>query len=200
MSRLEKLQIVTGKVVDVQIIERLMEGANAAVEKGPVTGSIVGRQRIFIDGPGAADPHYDFDRCELAVRKDQEVAFARLPVKGKKGKPVVVMLLNRTMDEAWSFREGIDILAPPPGIGVGVKAFGAALALAALAWAVMTFVAMRDAGQVQTAGLSLAIFTGAWLVLWATFGAMRIGARDRRRKAVAEAVKAKLRAAPAAGQ
>jgi len=195
MSRLDRLQVVAGKVVDVQIIERLMEGTPAE-GGGPVTGSIVGRQRIFIDGPGAADPHYDFDRCELAVRKDQEVAFARLPKTGKKGNAVMVMLLNRTMDEAWPFREGVDLLTPPPGLGPGIKAFGAGLLVALIVSTLLAFVFMREGSPVQIAGITIAAFIGVWLVLWALFGAMSIGARDRRRKAVLEAVKAKLRAAP----
>jgi hypothetical protein len=189
--KLDKLEIIAGTVVEVQIIERQLETAPAL---GGGTTAIIGRQRIFIDGPGVADPHYDFDRCELAVRREQEVAFARIPGKGK-GKPVNVMLVNRTMGTHWPFIEAIDGLAAGPQIGVTVQAAGWAVAAGVVAFVLFAFLIMPGA-MAQAVLLAVVAALAAFLVLWVVFAALRLGGRERRREAVRAAVLDRLKAAP----
>lgn len=194
MAKLDKLEIIAGTVVEVQIIERQLETAPASGEGGKATTAIIGRQRIFIDGPGVADPHYDFDRCELAVRREQEIAFARIPA-GRGGKPVNVMVVNRTMGTQWPFSEAIDRLAPPPGLGVTAKAVGAAGLVGIVAFLLFAFVMMRDA-MVQSALLAATVAAAAFLVAWVVFSALRRGHANRRRDAVSAAVLERLMQAP----
>jgi hypothetical protein len=195
--KLDKLEIIAGTVVEVQIIERQLETAPAlgggdGAKAG--TATIIGRQRIFIDGPGVADPHYDFDRCELAVRREQEVAFARLPGKGK-GKPVNVMLVNRTMGTHWPFLEAIDGLAAGPQVGVTAMAAGWAIAAGVLAFVLLAFLIMPGA-MMQAVLLAIVAALAAFLVLWVVFAALRLGGRERRRAAAVAAVLDRLKAAP----
>lgn len=191
MSKLDKLEFIAGTVVEVQIIERQVEGGPGAVTGGGA--SIIGRQRIFLDGPGVADPHYDFDCCELAVRRDQEIAFARMPGGG--GKTANVMLYNRTMGTQWPFNDAIDRLAPKPLMN--------ARALALLAGIVLTVLAGVLVGAVIKPGdLMSAILYGAvagvagFVVLWIVLAAMRIGSAKRKREMVVAALIEKLKAAP----
>jgi hypothetical protein len=199
MSKLDRLEIIAGAVVDVQIIERQLEASApvlaAAYGEKAASVAIIGRQRIFIDGPGVADPHYDFDRCELAVRREQEVAFARIPAPSKSGRPTNVMLVNRTMGTQWIFGEGIDALAPPPGIGVAAKALGLAILAGGIAYLVFYYVTMHGA---VTAAVVMAVGVGvaAYLVLWVVLAVMRIGERARRRAKVSAAVLVRLMKAP----
>jgi len=193
MSKLDKLEIIAGTVVEVQIIERQLESAPALGGEGKGTTAIIGRQRIFIDGPAAADPHYDFDRCELAVRREQEVAFARMPGKG--GKPVNVMLVNRTMGTQWPFAEAIDQLSPPSGLGVTAKAIGLAVVIAVMIFLLLDLVIMRG-DVMQALLLSVAAGLAAALVLWVVFSALNMGSAKRRREGVIAAVFEKLKQAP----
>ena len=208
MSKLHKLEIIAGTVVEVQIIERQLEASApvlaAAYGEKAATAAIIGRQRIFIDGPGVADPHYDFDRCELAVRREQEVAFARIPAAGKSGHAVNVMLVNRTMGTQWLFAEGIEALAPPPGIGVAAKALVLAVGAGSIAYLVFAFVTMPGA-VTGAAVLAVGVGAASYLVLWVVLAVMRVGERARRRAAVSAAVlvrlmKAPLKAEPVRGQ
>ena len=194
MPKLDKLEVIAGTVVEVQIIERQLESAPPLGGEGKATAAIIGRQRIFLDGPGVADPHYDFDRCELAVRREQEIAFARIPA-GKGGKPVHVMLVNRTMGTQWPFIEAIDRLAPPPGLGVTAKAIGVALLAGVVAFLLFAFVIMRDA-MLQSMIVAALVAGAAFLVAWVVFSALRLGDAKRRRESVTAAVMQRLMQAP----
>lgn len=203
MKVLDSLEIIAGTVVEVQIIERQLESAPILGAKDGLgardgekagTATIIGRQRIFLDGPGVADPHYDFDRCELAVRREQEVAFARLPGKGK-GKAVNVMLVNRTMGTNWPFAEAIDRLSAGPKISATVKAAGFAVLAGIVAFVLLAFLIMPGA-MMEAVLLALAAGLAAFLVLWVVFSAMRLGLSDRRRAAVTAEVIERLMKAP----
>ena len=197
MAKLDKLEVIAGTVVEVQIIERQLETAPAGLKsggEGKATAAIIGRQRIFIDGPGVADPHYDFDRCELAVRREQEIAFARIP-GAKGGKPVNVMLVNRTMGTQWPFIEAIDRLAPPPGLGVTAKSIGVAVLAGVAGFLLFAFVFMRDA-MLQSVFVALLLAGAAFLVAWVVFSALRLGDAKRRREGVTAAVRERLMQAP----
>jgi hypothetical protein len=193
MSKLDKLEIIAGTVVEVQIIERQLESSPALGGEGKGTTAIIGRQRIFIDGPAAADPHYDFDRCELAVRREQEVAFARLPGKG--GKPMNVMLVNRTMGTQWPFTDAIDRLTPGPGVGAMPLAILSAIGVGVVVFVLLNFLVMPGA-VMQVLLLTIAAALAAFLVLWVVLAATRVGAAKRRREAVTAEVFEKLKQAP----
>lgn len=192
MQKLDKLEIIAGTVVEVQIIERQVEAGPTAGGVGGAT--IIGRQRIFLDGPGVADPHYDFDRCELAVRRDQEVAFARIPAAAG-GKPVNVMLFNRTMGTPWPFDAAIDQLAPKPVMDARMLALLGAIVLAVVVFFLVNAVFMP--GNLMMAML----FGGAaglagFLALWAVFAARRIGSARHMRETMVAALIERLKSAP----
>jgi hypothetical protein len=209
--KLDKLEIIVGKVVDVQIIERLLEQARPAPaprsrrrraappSSGQQPATIIGRQRIFVDGPGAKDPHYDFDRCELAVRRDQEVAFARIRPRRKRDAPQNVMLLNRTMDEAWPFPQGIAALAPPPRIEVRHKALAAAIGAFALLYLLCRFLLIPSAGAIWWIVWPLLAAIVLYFVFWGGLLLYRRPAQEARRRALITALRQKLREAPAGG-
>jgi hypothetical protein len=208
--KLDKLEIIVGRVVDVQIIERLLEPAPPArtlARKGrrarpaapaPQPAPIIGRQRIFVDGPGAKDPHYDFDRCELAVRREQEVAIARIPARRKRHGPINVMLLNRTMDEAWPFPAGLAMLAPPPRIEVRTKALVSAIAAFALLYLVCRFLVLPNAAAVWWIAWPLLGALALYFVFWGALLLYRRPAQEARRRSLVMALHQKLKAAPGA--
>jgi len=209
MSKLDKLEIIVGTVVEVQITERLMEPARAAPaptdgrrgrkprpQPAAAPATIIGRQRVFIDGPGAKDPHYDFDRCELAVRREQEIAVARIPARRKRHGPINVMLLNRTMDESWPFDSGIAALAPPPTIEVRTKALVSAIASFAVLYLAFRFVIMPQGSAVWWITWPALCALVLYFVFWGGLIFYRGYAQRARRAKLITALHQKLKAAP----
>lgn len=208
-KRLDKLEIIVGTVVDVQIIERELAAPpppppepepgkkrRSKPQKRP-TATIIGRLRLFLDGPGAQDPNYDFDRCELPVRKDQEIAIARLPARTRRGAPVNVMLLNRSLDKPWPFDDGVDLLAPPPRIEVRTKALIYAIAAFFVLYALLALIFMREANAVWQIFWPLLGALVSYFVFWMWLHFYRGKAQEDRRQDVVDAVYERLKAAKA---
>jgi hypothetical protein len=169
-----KLEIIAGAVVDVQLSERRVEDVapdprrRGRRRKKPAA-IITGRLRLFLDGPGLNDPHYDFDRCELAVRRDQVVAFARV-VPDKRAAPVNMMLLNQSAGTTCEFPNGFAAYLGEPVFGAKWKAVGLSTMMFIIGHLLSRFViSPNEPGRwfwfpLMFAFLSYVVFWGAMIV------------------------------------
>jgi hypothetical protein len=167
-----KLEITTGKVVDVQISEKRLEDPAPDPRRRGRPGKpgtvITGRLRLFIDGPGLNDPHFDFDRCELAVHRDQEVAFARV-VPRKRDQPINMMLLNKSAGTVCEFADGLAAYLGKPFFGPKWKAVGLSLAMFVIGYLLSRFIMSPDRGPLWWTWWPLLF---SFLAYWVFWGAM----------------------------
>lgn len=185
------LEIITGKVVDVQLTERTLieepsvirpRGARAPRAAPKHTGVITGRLRLFLDGPGLNDPHYDFEQCELPVHRDQIVAIASYR-RRKKAPAERVLLRNLSSEKECVFEAGLAAMTPPPWFGPRWKAFGLSLIMFGAGYVLSRFVISPDHSPTWWVGWPFLFAILAYPVFWGLMIlSARIG-RGARRKA-----------------
>lgn len=185
-----KLDIIRGQVVDVQLTERTIieepsvirpNGRRARRGEGAPSGIITGRLRVFLDGPGLKDPHYDFENCELAVHKGQDVAIVRYQRRKKDG-PRNVMLRNISAETECVFESGIEALVPRPWFGPRWKAFGLSLVMFAAGYLLSHYVISPERGQTWWIMWPLLFSVLAYPVFWGIMILVSRMSRSARKK------------------